>query len=308
MASKTIAQKLVSAITDPKLRLSYLTELGLTRWLPDRIYIPMEYKAYTGKKLELDAPKTYNEKIQWLKLHQRDPLLTQLVDKAAVKSYVSQRIGDEYIIPTLGVWRHFDEIDFDRLPDQFVLKCTHDSGGLVICKDKRSFERQAAKAKIEHCLRRRYYTIHREWPYKNVVPQIIAEPYIEDAETGELRDYKIFTFNGRARAFYIATGRQRAGMEPTFDFFDMDYNHLPFSNGHPNAEVLPERPSRLDDMKALAEKLGQGFTHVRVDFYEANGRVYFGEMTFSHMSGLSPFEPACWDETFGSWLELPAKK
>ena len=302
-----ILKVLYRFIFNPELRFSYLTLIGLTRHIPDEDFLRKEYYYRMGKQLNLDNPITFTEKLQWLKLYDRRKEYTMMVDKAAVKQYVSQTIGDQYIIPTIGVWKHFDDINFDKLPEKFVLKCTHDSGGIVICKDKSGFKKAEAKKKLEFYLRRKYFYMHREWPYKDVEPKIIAEKYMEDTVTGELRDYKFFTFNGIPKALFIATGRQKEGMETTFDFFDMNYNHLDIKNGHPNATTPPEMPVNFEKMKELAGKLSKGIPHVRVDFYECNGRVYFGELTFSHWSGMVPFEPEEWDYTFGSWIDLPIK-
>lgn len=276
--------------------------------LPDKLYLRLVYLGNMWKWLNLKNPKTYNEKLQWLKLYDRKPEYTTMVDKYEAKKYVSERIGEEYIIPTLGVWDSFDEIDFDTLPEQFVLKTTHDCGGLVICRDKATLDREAARAKMEKHMQRRYYLRGREWPYKNVKPRILAEQYMEDPQTQELRDYKFFCFDGEVKALFIATDRQTAGEETKFDFFDAQYNHLPFCNGHPNADKLPEKPVCFEEMKILAAKLSKGVPQLRVDFYEVDGKIYFGELTFSHWSGMVPFEPEQWDYTFGSWIKLPNEK
>ena len=281
--------------------------LKLTHIIPDALYLKLRYRARFHQKLNLKNPKTFSEKIQWLKLYDRRPEYSMMVDKYEVKKYVADLIGEEYIIPTLNVWNSFDEIDFDTLPDQFVLKCTHDSGGLVICNDKATFDIEAAKKKIEASMKAKYYYHGREWSYKNVKPRIIAEEYMEDATTKDLRDYKFFAFNGDVKMLFIATERQEKDSETKFDFFDMEFNHLPFRNGHPNADVPPAKPQNFELMKELASKLSKGIPHVRVDFYEVNGKVYFGELTFCHWSGLMPFEPHEWDEKLGSWLELPQK-
>lgn len=295
-------------IFNPQIRFSYLTELGLTKWMSDEEFLKKEYKLRMGYSLDLNNPTTYNEKIQWLKLYDRNDQYTMMVDKYLVKEYIKSLIGEEYVIPTLGVWDSFDDIDFSKLPNQFVLKCTHDSGGLVICKDKSTFSIANARNKINKCLRRKYYYIHREWPYKNVKPRIIAEEYMEDSETKELRDYKFFTFNGVPRAVFIATDRQKADEETKFDFYDMDFTHLNIKNGHPNADVKPEKPLNFEKMKQFASILGSNIPHVRVDFYEVNGKLYFGELTFSHWSGMVPFEPIQWDYTFGEWIDLSSLK
>lgn len=276
----------------------------ILRILPDKAYLKLLFKLKLGKSLNLKNPKTFNEKLQWLKLYDRKPIYTTMVDKYAVKEYVANIIGDEYIIPTLGVWDSFDEINFDELPNQFVLKCTHDSGGLVICRDKSSLDITAAKEKIEKSLKANYYWRGREWPYKNAKQRIIAEKYVEDADTEELRDYKFFCFDGEVKALFIATERFKKRAETKFDFFDTDFNHLPFINGHPNAETLPEKPQKFDEMKRLAAKLSKGIPQLRVDFYEANGKVFFGELTFFHFGGLVPFEPHEWDEKLGSFIKL----
>lgn len=280
-------------------------ESEYAKHLSDKTYLALKYYAFIGKRLNLDQPKTFNEKLQWLKLFDRKDIYTTMVDKSAVKQYVAGIIGNEHIIPTLGVWSHFDDIDFNELPNQFVLKCTHDSGGLVICLDKSKFDKEAARQKIEKSLNRDYFLLHREWPYKNVKPLIIAEQYMKDDETDELRDYKFFCFNGIVRAMFVATERQKKGTEVKFDFFDTEFRHLPLRQGHPNAEVPPAKPKGFELMKTLAEKLSAGIPHVRVDFYSVNGKVYFGELTFSHFAGFVPFQPERWDKVFGEWIKLP---
>lgn len=295
--------RIFKILKNPKLLFLTLGQRGFFNWMDDEKYIKIAYKILMKKPLNLDNPKTYSEKLQWIKLNDRRPEYTMLVDKYAVKEYISKTIGDQYVIPTLGVWSHFDEIDFDLLPNQFVLKCTHDSGGLIICKDKIKLDKVKAKKKIEECLRHNFFYGQREWPYKNVPHRIIAEPYMEDKKTKDLRDYKFFAFDGMVRALFIAT--ERGSKEETkFDFFDDDFKHLPFRNGHPNAEKLPEKPVCFDEMKELASKLSKGIPEVRVDLYEVNGKVYFGEMTFFHWSGFKSFDPDEWDYKFGEWIVL----
>ncbi len=282
-----------------------LRNAGVFNHMTDEAFIRMCWKRRFKTELNLENPTTFNEKIQWLKLYDRKSIYSTMVDKAAVKGYVAEKIGKEYIIPTLGIWERFDDIDFDALPNQFVLKCTHDSGGLVICRDKNNFDMKKARKKISKCLKRDYYMFSREWPYKDVKPRIIAEQYMEDSKTKELCDYKIFTFDGVAKALFIASDRQIEGNETKFDFFDTEFRHLPFTNRHPNADVLPSKPETFAEMMKLAEKLSQNIPHLRVDFYEVNGKAYFGELTFSHWGGLMPFEPEEWDKTFGDWIKLP---
>ena len=192
-----------------------------------------------------------------------------------------------------------------NLPNQFVLKCTHDSGGIVICKDKKSLDFSEAKRKLRKSLKRNYYYMGFEWPYKDVQPRIIAERFMEDSKTKELRDYKFFCFDGKVKALFIATERQKKGEDVKFDFFDENFHHLTLKQGHENATFLPEKPTCFDEMKNLASILSKGLPQVRVDFYEVDGRVYFGEMTFFHHGGWTKFDPKEWDYTFGSWLSLP---
>lgn len=298
---------LLKIIIDKKYRFNILANCGVYNGMPDDIYLKRRYLIKTGNSLNLDNPKTFNEKLQWLKLYDRKSEYTVMVDKYEVKKYVADIIGEEYIIPTFGVWNKFDEIDFNILPNQFVLKCTHDSGGLIICKDKKTFNKNAARQKIERSLKHNYYWTSREWPYKDVKPRIIAEKYMEDIKTSELRDYKFFCFDGVAKALFIATDRQKQGEEVKFDFFDMDFKHLDLRQGHPNAKICPEKPETFDKMRELAEKLSKGIPQLRVDFYEVNGKVYFGELTFSHFGGMVSFEPKKWDTILGNWIELPTK-
>ena len=271
-------------------------------------YLHKMFFRRVGYPLNLDSPKTYNEKLQWLKLYWHLPLLTTLVDKYSVKDYVAKHIGGQYVIPTLGVWEDVNDIDWDSLPDQFVLKCTHDSGGLILCRDKNKLDIKAARKQLKKCLSRNFYYSCFEWPYKYVKPRIIAEPYMSDSKSGALNDYKFFCFDGEVKALFIATERNKKDTEVKFDFFDEQFNHLPLRQGHPNSSLVIERPSCFETMKGLASKLSKDFPHVRVDFYEIDGQVYFGEMTFFHNAGWVKFDPLEWDNIFGNWLTLPENK
>ena len=294
---------------NPDYRYLFNCDLGMYDKLPDEEYLKRKFKAAMGKELDLENPKTFNEKLQWLKLYDRKPEYTVMVDKYLVRNYIAETIGEEYLIPLLGAWDDPDEIDFDSLPDRFVLKCNHNSGlGMYICRDKSKMDIKAVKAALRKGLRQDYYLSGREWPYKDVPRKIVAEQYMEDTETAELRDYKFFCFDGEVKALFIASERQSATEETKFDFFDASFNHLPFTNGHPNARVLPQKPRQFEKMKELAAILSKGIPQVRVDFYEVNGRIYFGELTFSHWSGMVPFDPEEWDYTFGSWIKLPKGK
>lgn len=275
----------------------------LLRIIPDKAYIQIKYFYRFHKFANLKTPKTYNEKLQWVKLYDRKPLYTKLCDKYEVKEYVKSIIGDQYIIPTLGVYNSFEEIDFNSLPKQFVLKCTHDSGGLVIVNNINQLNYEEAKEKINSSLKNNYYYHSREWPYKNIKPRIIAEKFMEDS-SGDLKDYKYFCFDGEVKALYVASERQNKNVETKFDFFDDDFNHLPFVNSHPNSEKIIEKPNNFEEMKDIARKLSKGFKHIRIDLYSINNKVYFGEMTFFHMSGFQPFRPEKWDYIFGDWFKL----
>lgn len=272
---------------------------------PDELFLKIVFRLRMGYKLNLDNPKTYSEKLQWLKLHNRRTEYTRMVDKVAAKEYVAQIIGKDHIIPTIAVYDSVDDIQWENLPEQFVLKCTHDSGGIVICKNKKSLDIENAKKKLAHGLKQSYYQINREYPYKDVPRKIICEEYREDESGYELKDYKWFCFDGVPKALFIASDRGSQTEETKFDFFDMDFNHLPFRNGHPNSSHEIKKPAGFDKMKELAAKLSKGIPQVRIDFYDINGHIYFGEITFFHWSGMMPFEPIEWDYKFGEWLRLP---
>lgn len=283
---------------------------NMTCLFTDQQYLKIRYRLAMGKKLDLKDPKTFNEKLQWLKLYDRKPEYSGLVDKFRVKDFVKRKIGEEFVIPTIGCWNASSEIDFIQLPNSFVLKTTNGGGGcgVVICKNKAVFDEDRAKKILDYSLKEQdIYKKSKEWPYKNVDRKIIAEPYIEDSETKELRDYKFFCFNGQVKAMFVATERQKEGEDVKFDFFDSDFNHLPIRQGHPNAVEIPKKPQHFEEMKIIASKLSEGIPQVRVDLYEANGRIYFGEMTFFHFAGMMPFEPESWDKIFGDWIELPEK-
>lgn len=279
--------------------------LHLDGMIPDKWYLQMLYRRVFDKKLDLENPKGYNEKLFWMKLYDRRPEYTTMVDKYAVKKYVADIIGEEYIIQTLGVWDRTEDIEWDKLPNQFVLKCTHDSGGLVICRDKSKLNKDDAIKKLQKSLKSDYYKAGREWPYKNVPRRIIAEKYMEDKSVGELPDYKFFCFDGVVKALFIGTERGTGDVK--FDYFDADFNHLDLVQIHPMSGKDLPKPQHFEKMKELASELSKGLPQVRVDFYNINGKIYFGELTFFHHGGVIPFHPESWDYTFGSWIQLPEK-
>ena len=298
--------KIKRALTDPYYACGLiLNRIG--RFISDERFVKWDYYFAFHKKLNLDNPQTYNEKLQWLKLYDQHEEYTQMVDKYEAKKYVASIIGEDYIIPTLGVYNSFDEIDFDKLPNQFVLKCTHNSGGVIVCKDKHTLNIEKAGKLINHWLKQNPFWANREYPYKNVQPRIIVEKYMEDESGYELKDYKFFCFDGDVRYLFVATDRSVAGEETKFDFFDVEWNHLPFTNGHPNSPRPISKPANLEKMIAISSQLAKGIPHVRVDLYNINGKIYFGELTFFHWSGMTPFEPEEWDFKFGECIHLPEK-
>ena len=275
--------------------------------MSDETYLKLRYNCIMGKKLNLDNPVTYNEKLQWLKLYDRKPEYTKMVDKYEAKKYVADIIGEEYIIPTLGVWDNVNDIDFDTLPNQFVLKCTHDSGGLVICKDKAELDIENAKNTLNHFLNRNFYSVHREWPYKDVKHRIIAEKYMEDESGKDLKDYKFFCFNGEPKLLYISEGLSDHSTAK-ISFADMDYNIAEFKrNDFKPFDELPKKPINFEKMKELAKVLSKDRAFIRVDFYEINKKIFFGELTFFPCSGYLPFDPEKYDKILGDWITLPNK-
>ena len=297
--------KAIKALKQPR-KLLYYTTVKLVDLLPDSTYLKLIFYARLGYRLNLKSPKTFNEKIQWLKLYDKHPEYTRMVDKVDAKEYVASIIGQEYIIPTFGVWDSIQDIDWEKLPQQFVVKSTNDSGGVVVCKDKSLFNVDKAVEKLQRTGNRDYTKINKEYPYHNVSHRYIAEQYLEDESGFELKDYKIFCFNGVPKFLFVATGRQQN--DTRFDFFDCEFNHLPVTNGHPNADIQPTKPQNFEEMLEIASRLSQGIPHVRVDLYNVKGRIYFGELTFFHWSGIVPFEPIEWDYKFGEYIKLPKNR
>lgn len=297
--------KVVKAIVHPYWAFGVILRRCLAPYMNDRTFIKWEYFSGMAKFPNLENPKSYNEKLQWLKLNDYHPEYAQMVDKAEAKEYVKSVLGeeaDEHIIPTLGVWNSFDEIDFEKLPNQFVLKTTHDSGGVAVVKDKQAMNKKDVRKKIEKSMKNNFFYEHREYPYKDIKPRVIAEKYMVDESGTELKDYKFFCFDGEPKMLFVATDRP---FDTRFDFFDMDWNHLPFKQGHPLAQKEIRKPVGFDKMIELARKLSKGLKHVRVDLYDINGHIYFGELTFFHFSGNVPFVPDEWDYKIGEWLQLP---
>ena len=296
--------KIIKFLKNPKLILFFLKRAGFFDFLSDEYYIKFFYWIKFGKKLNLKNPQTFNEKIQWLKLYDRKDIYTKMVDKYEVKKFVSGLIGEEHVVKNLGVWEKFDDIDFASLPEQFVLKCTHDSGGLVICRDKLKLDLEKAKQKINKSLNRNYFYNSREWPYKNVKPRIIAEEYLENKKGQGLRDYKFYCANGEVLCLYVSEGLEDHSTA-SISFLNKDWSFAEFKrDDFKPFDNLPEKPEKYNEMLEISEKLSKGYKFLRVDLYEVNGKVYFSEFTFSPCSGYMPFSPKEWDEKLGKMIKL----
>ena len=275
--------------------------------LPDRAYISLFYRAIIGKWPNLKNPTGYNEKLQWIKLYDKHEEHSKLVDKIAVRKHVADVLGEQYLIPMLGYWDSGDEIDFDALPNEFVLKCNHDSGSYRIIKDKSALsviDIQEIREYYNHRAKKNFFYAGREYPYKHVKGKVLAEQLMhnkEDEEAG-IQDYKFFCFNGVPKLMLYVTGRQTVKHE---DYFDMEGNHLHIQNGWTEAPVTPTLPACFEELKRMATVLSQGLTQVRMDFYEIDGKPYFGEYTFFNGGGFEPFKPDEWETRLGSWIELP---
>ncbi len=280
--------------------------LKMPRLVADKTYIECIWRSQMNYPLNLSNPRTFNEKLQWLKLYDRKPIYTLMVDKYAVKKYVADIIGEKYIIPTLGVWDKPEDIDWDALPYQFVLKCTHDSGGIVICRNKDILDKKSAMEKLRESLKSDYYLAGREWPYKNVPRRIIAEKYMDDG-TGELNDYKFMCYNGVCKNLFVCTGRAENDLK--VDFFDLEWNHLPFIRKYPNSSKRIPKPDNLNDMVRIVESISRKseIPFARIDLYNIRNMIYFGEITLFPGNGIEYFNPQEWDYKLGEMINLPHK-
>lgn len=296
-------KKIKKYIKKPDLFFVFLMNKGVFSFLPDKIYLKWKYKIYFGKKLDLDNPSTFNEKLQWLKLNDRNPFYTELVDKYEVRKYVADTIGKEYLIPLIGVYEKFKDINFEELPSQFVIKCTHDSGSVFVCKDKNTFDYKKCEKQINKALKRKYFGIHREWPYKNVKPRIIIEKYMNEF-TDDINDYKFFVFNGKIKFYIICSDRSNS---VKYTFFDAENNFMKISQCGCKYDENVTKPVNFIKMENLAKELAKDIPQLRVDFYEVNNKVYFGELTFYDSAGFGKFEPEEWDLKIGQMLTLPKK-
>ncbi len=296
-------------LSDPKYRFQINRNLGLYDSWDDERFLRRAFLKFMGKPLNLDDPVTFNEKLQWLKLYDRKPEYTTLVDKYRVREVVSEKLGEEYMIPLLGVWDAPNDIDFNALPNQFVLKCNHNSGfGMCICKNKIELDIEKTKTALSKGLKQDYYLSNREWPYKDIPRKIIGEKFIAcilNNGISVLNDYKIWCFNGEPKIILVCSDRySQSGL--CEDFFDMDWHHLPLKRADkPTSQKDIEKPKNYILMQQMAKELANNIPFVRVDFYEVDDKVYFGELTFYPMSGWGQFVPEEWDQKLGEWLQLP---
>lgn len=280
----------------------------MATYFSDRFYIKVKYMFNFHRLPNLDSPQTFQEKLQWIKLNDRKPVYHNMVDKVEAKKFIANKVGEEYVIPTLGVWNSFDEIDFDSLPNQFILKGTFDSGTYCICKDKRTFNIEEAKKRLLVTWGQDYYIWSREWPYKDLKQRIIAEPLLKDYEGEYLTDYKFYTFNGEPKFFYITSNRGEIGGLKE-DFFDVDGTLLEFNQkGYSNNPRTPKLPKNLSKMLNFSMKLAENTYHLRVDFYEISGKLYCGELTFFDGGGFCSFVPKKYNKILGDWIKLPIDK
>lgn len=301
-------KKIIKIIKNPQRLLIYILNKNFFRFVPDELYLKLKYRLCIGRKLNLDSPSSFNEKLQWLKLYNRCPQYSNLVDKYLVRDYVANIIGSCYLIPIIGTWCKFEDIDFNALPEQFVLKPNHTSGNVFICKDKNNMNYDSLNREVKKWLKRKYYWIHREWPYKHIKPRIICEKYLADELNDDLKDYKFMCFNGKVKCCFVCSNRSSStGLN--IDIYDTDWNKMSFERvGHPNSQELIERPINYKKMIELSEKLSEDIPFIRVDFYEVNEKIYFGELTFFPGAGFEEFTPESYDYLLGSWIKLPQKR
>ena len=276
------------------------------KFLPDRIYVKLYYRMRVGRKLDVNNPKTLNEKLQWLKFNYRFPLQSAVSDRLLVREYVKQKIGEQYLIPLLGKWKKYEDIDFNQLPNKFVLKCNHDSGGLVVCTDKDKLNYSIAKNKIEKSLNSNFFYIGREHQYRNIKPMILCEKFISD--NGKVpMDYKIYCFNGEPDVILVCKDRFAGNTHRAkYYFYDHKWKFIPLNKGDDNISN-PEIPcpKNLDEMIEIAKELSKDFIFSRIDLYNIDGKIYFGEITLSPNSGFDADITRKTDIMFGKKLEIP---
>lgn len=299
-----IIEKVKMLINSPRIIIRILGNHGCLNFIPDKIYLRLVYWSATGKKLNISEPITYNEKLQWLKLNDRKPEYNIYVDKYAVRSYIAETIGEKYLIPLIGLYNSVDEIDWDTLPNQFVLKCTHGSGSNIICSDKDKLDIEASKIKLNRWMKKNWFWFGREWPYKDVKPRIICEEFISDNDKQPPMDYKILCFNGKAKLIEVHIDRFGKHKQ---DFYSIDWEKTKISQNMSTSDILLSRPVVLEDMIELSEILAQNTNHVRIDWYLVKNRLFFGEVTFFDGSGFCPFDSENDDLILGNLIDLEAK-
>ncbi|WP_419893008.1 ATP-grasp fold amidoligase family protein [Oceanobacillus kimchii] len=294
-----------NVLHNPLILIDFVASKQLLNWLPDKPFLKLLFYSKRKERLNLKNPISFNHKIQWLKLYDRNKDYIKMVDKLEVRKYITKKIGSEHLIPLIGVYKNFNCINFDSLPQQFVLKCTHDSGGLVICKNKENFDKKIAKKKIKKSLKRNFYFTSREWPYKYVEPKIICEEFIEQENGAELRDYRFFCFNGEPK--FITVDFSITDKKNTRrNLYDLDWNLMNEEISYPKElDYKVEKPDKLQEMIDLSKKLSSGIPHLRVDFYYINNNIIFGELTFFHQSGMGEIKPSDFNEIMGDWIKLP---
>lgn len=309
-ANLEVFHKLMEYSKNPAKIINFLGSRGFLKLIPDPWYLKLVYRARLGRKLNLSNPMTYTEKIQWLKLNDRKMEYTHLVDKYEVREFIARTIGEQYLIPLLGVYQDFDEIDFNQLPNQFVLKCTHDSGSIIVCKDKSHFDKKAAREKLSRQMKKNYYYPSREWPYRYVKPRIICEAYMDDGENEVPKDYKVFCFHGEPRFIFLLHDRFHKDLPRSGTVYSTDWEIEPcvFDSHYIRNQNKDEKPKCLNEMLELSRRLSKGFPQVRIDFYIIHDQCYFGEITLTHSGGFCHIRPEAYDELLGSFFNLPKGK
>lgn len=302
---KNYLSKGIKFLKDKDYRFNILSNYGFYDSMDDEEFLKRKFKSNLKYDLNLLNPNTFSEKIQWLKINDRKDIYTILVDKYKVREYIKEKLGEEYLIPLIGIWDDPDDIDFNKLPDQFVLKCNHNSGlGMCICKDKSKLDISKVRRELKKGLKQDYYLTGREWPYKNVSRKIIAEKYMKNEHETELKDYKFFCFNGEPKYCQVISDRST---NETIDFFDMKWNHQEFiglNSKCSNSKHLIAKPVTFEKMKEFAYILAKNTKFVRIDFYEIERKLYFGEITFYPASGFGNFKPSEWNEKLGEMINL----
>ncbi|MGI6501367.1 MAG: ATP-grasp fold amidoligase family protein [Anaerostipes sp.] len=297
--------KIKKVVQHPEKIIGRMNMLGMFNWMDDNTYLKFLFRVNLKYRLNLKEPKTFNEKMQWLKLNNVHPEYSKVVDKYEVRNYVKELIGEQHLIPLLGVWDSPFDIDFDKLPNEFVLKCTHNSGGVIVCKNKSEFDEKKAIKQLNHLLKKKYYKQGREYPYKTVKPRVICEKFMDDGIGNLPNDYKIMCFNGKPQNIMVCSGRKNGHAD--YYFFNKEWNFLPYNKvdiNLPSDFTLP-KPRQLEKMWMLAEEISTQYIVSRIDFYEIKGKLYFGEITLFPASGMDKDITKETDIEWGKKIRLP---